>query len=400
MSIPVPSRRRRLWGESWRILAAALVGLLVWLGVAGPDNNVGYQREDLWPLIDLGIGVVTLAALPFRRRWPMFIAIAFAILTAFTASTVASAGIAMISLCAHRRWRQILPATIIWVASGVMFGVIHPSTNDTQADRISNIVISLLATGFCVAIGLFIGARRELIRNLHERAETAEREQSQRVAQARVGERARIAREMHDVLAHRISLVAMHSGALTYRKDLSQDEVQSAAAIIQQNAHKALTELREVLGVLRETTPAGASPEAPQPVLSDVVELVEAYKHVDGGVALALRVDVDDVPELVSRNAFRIVQESLTNASKHAPGQPVRVTIAGDPGERLLLEVRNPVDKAEAGTTSPVGLPSSGLGLIGLTERAVLSGGELHYGLDRRHEFVVAAWLPWDRAES
>ena len=106
--------------------------------------------------------------------------------------------------------------------------------------------------GDLLATGMYIGARRELVASLHDRAERAEREQALRVEQAQANERARIAREMHDVLAHRMSLVAMHAGALAYRTDLSPEQTRHAAEVIQANAHRALADLREVLGLLRE----------------------------------------------------------------------------------------------------------------------------------------------------
>ncbi len=99
---------------------------------------------------------------------------------------------------------------------------------------------------------MYIGSRRELLATLRERANTSEAVQAARVAQARAAERAQIAREMHDVLAHRISLVTMHAGALTYRTDLDADQMRATAEVIQENSHQAMVELREVLGLLRD----------------------------------------------------------------------------------------------------------------------------------------------------
>src|SRR5665811_1172258 len=116
-------------------------------------------------------------------------------------------------------------------------------------------------------------SRRELLATLRDRAHAAEAEQSLRVAQAQGAERARIAREMHDVLAHRISMVAMHAGALAYRTDLSVDEIQRTSSIIQENAHRALVDLRVVLGILRDG-PDDSAPELPQPSISDLASLI------------------------------------------------------------------------------------------------------------------------------
>ena len=121
--------------------------------------------------------------------------------------------------------------------------------------------------------GMYIGSRRELLWTLRDRAERAEAEQALRVEQGRLNERTRIAREMHDVLAHRISLIAMHAGALAYRTDLTAEEMRQTAELIQAKSHEALTDLRQVLGVLRDGEAGGRS-ERPQPTFADLSALV------------------------------------------------------------------------------------------------------------------------------
>nr|WP_281379714.1 histidine kinase [Flexivirga oryzae] len=226
----------------------------------------------------------------------------------------------------------------------------------------------------------------------------AEDRQHLRVEQARVAERARIAREMHDVLAHRISLVAMHSGALSYRTDLSEQELRESMTIIRDNAHAALTELREVLGVLRDPTTVSTVPDAPQPTLADLPALVANVESTDGPVELDLPDDLTGLSELVSRNAYRIAQEGLTNRRKHAPGRPISIGISHDASD-LHIVMRNANPPAQA-AGDPRELPDSGLGLVGATERAVLVGGELTSGRDRAGDFVVRARLPWRRDDS
>ena len=196
----------------------------------------------------------------------------------------------------------------------------------------------------CVAVGFYVGGQRELLATLEARAMTAEREQAARVDQARTAERGRIAREMHDVLAHRISLVAMHSGGLVYRDDLTREQTVETAEVIRDNAQLALAELREVLGVLRDGDP-GAAPERPQPTLAALPELIDEARAAGNPVTCALTLssrgaaegDLGALPESTSRSAYRILQEALTNARKHAPGLPVRLEIGGRPGERLVL---------------------------------------------------------------
>ena len=162
---------------------------------------------------------------------------------------------------------------------------------------------------------------------------------------ARAAERTRIAREMHDVLAHRMSLVAVHAGALAYRTDLSAAETRETAAIIQANSQRALADLREILGLLRDTERGiDVTAHRPQPTLSDLDSLLDDERAA--GAHVTLRSDLEDLdalPESIGRSAFRIIQEGLTNARKHAPHAMVTVELTGHPGNGLDLSVRNPV---------------------------------------------------------
>ena len=147
--------------------------------------------------------------------------------------------------------------------------------------------------GILVATGYATGPQRQLVDSYRDRAHTAEREQVARVAQARAAERTRIAREMHDVLAHRISLVAMHAGTLSYRTDLSDDERVGMARSIEDNAHRALSDLRAVLGVLRDPAlPSDGTPERPQPGIDDVAALVA--DEAAGGMRVRLTNRVEE----------------------------------------------------------------------------------------------------------
>ena len=209
-----------------------------------------------------------------------------------------------------------------------------------------NLLFCVLAAGVVVAIGMYLGARRDLIASLHDRAERAEREQALQVSTARAGERTRIAREMHDVLAHRMSLVAVHAGALAYRTDLSAAETRETAAIIQANSQRALADLREILGLLRDTERGiDVTHHRPQPTLGDLDSLLDDERAA--GAHVTLRSDLEDLdalPESIGRSAFRIVQEGLTNARKHAPHAIGHRRADGPPRERT-----GPVG-AESGT--------------------------------------------------
>jgi signal transduction histidine kinase len=202
---------------------------------------------------------------------------------------------------------------------------------------------------------------------------------------------------MHDVLAHRISLLSLHAGALELRPDRPVDEIARAAGVIRDSAHQALEDLREVIGVLR-ADPAGDdwnddAPQRPQPTLVDLPELVEQSRRAGMRVVLECQVpDLAAVPVALGRSAYRIVQEGLTNARKHAPGAGASVTVRGTRGDGLTVEIRNPCPPEAAGTTA---IPGAGSGIVGLAERANLAGGRLEHGRTPDGEFRLWVWLPW-----
>jgi signal transduction histidine kinase len=244
-----------------------------------------------------------------------------------------------------------------------------------------------VATGALLGWGMYIGSRRELIRTLRSRAERAEAEQELRVAQARGHEQARIAREMHDVLAHRISQISMHAGALAFREDLSAEETRASAAVIRDKAHEALVDLRGVLGVLRDAD-TGERLTAPQPTYDDLRALVGEAAESGLRIDFRDRVDGRPVPDAVGRTVYRIVQEGITNARKHAPGALLTVDVAGSPDDGVEVVLGNPIGFGSTGT------PGAGLGLVGLTERVELRGGRLQAGVDGGR-FVLRGWIPW-----
>jgi signal transduction histidine kinase len=244
-----------------------------------------------------------------------------------------------------------------------------------------------------VALGMYLRARRELITSLRDRAETAEATQQLLAEQARHAERTRIATEMHDVLAHRVSLMALQAGALEVRPDLPPDEVRDTAGLIRSTARQALTELRDVIGVLRDIGP-GEAPHAPQPTLRDVATLVTEYRQAGLNVDLDMRVRAPEAaPGPLGRDTYRIVREALTNVSKHARGTAASVSVCGGPGDGLRVTVRNKLPLAYPPVQAA--LPGAGLGLVGLAERVAVAGGTLSHGPDSGGDFVLTAALCW-----
>jgi len=197
---------------------------------------------------------------------------------------------------------------------------------------------------------------------------------------------------MHDVLAHRLSLLSLHAGALEFWQSAPPDQVARAAAVIRASAHQALEDLRAVIGVLRDG-PDGPGPEPPQPTLAALPGMLEESRAA--GMRIRAEIGLPDlaaVPDAIGRHALRIVQEALTNARKHATAAPVELRLDGAPGQGLTIEVRNPTPALAAAEPK---IPGTGAGLLGLTERATLSGGRLEHGLDEDGHFRLHAWLPW-----
>lgn len=390
---PRSGRAWQVWGTTWRMLLASLLGAGAFaVMVVDPPRPTPAQI-----VIDVVLGLATIVLLPWRRRWPFPLALLAAVTAGFSSLGMAAAGIMAISHATHRRWKQIAVVAAVWTASGLVYDRVSVTLEPMHWSLV--VGGDLLAYGFCVATGAYIGGRRDLLASLRAQVEAANRERLGLEDRARLTERSRIAREMHDVLAHRISLVAMHAGALAYRTDLTREETAEAATVVRDNAHRALTELRQVLGVLRDPD-SGTEPDRPQPTLADLPELLAEFAATGTTLDLddALGEAVSDLPGPVGRNAYRIVQEALTNARKHAPGRPVRVHLSGSAGDRVHIAVTNPLPdhdpEVEAGG-APTRPPGAGMGLTGLVERARLAGGELTYGHRSGYLFTVRAWLPW-----
>lgn len=371
------------WSHTWRITAAVVIGGLGWSQFAPWQ----WKHDPLWFFTDIGLGLVSIGLVFWRRKFPVKIAVITAMMGGVSSASGGAATLALVSLATRRRWREIVPVSAISLAASLWLNYWDPTSKGSWI--VANTTIASVI-GVTVGWGLYIGSRRELLATLRERADRAEFDQSLRAEQARTAERSRIAREMHDVLAHRISMVSMHAGALSYRTDLTPEEIRSAAEVIQENSHQALTELREVLGVLRDG-PGDAVPELPLPSARNVADLISESRDAGMNVDFAEDADLEGLSEAIGRTLYRVVQEGLTNARKHAPDTLVTVTISGSPGNGVTASIRNPLRIGDL----RVDTPDSGLGLIGLAERSGLSGGNLSHHISPGHVFVLNAWLPW-----
>jgi signal transduction histidine kinase len=371
------------WDSLWRYVLVLVVSGLAWGEIAYRE----WTHDSPWFWVDLAGGLTSLWIVRYRRRWPFGTALVLTLFGLFSMSAAGPGVLAAVSLFTRRNLRQIIPIALLNVVVGQTYATYQPTGNKDPAwVTFTFIVVSTVAV---VAVGMYVGSRRELMWNLRERARQAEAEQELRVGQARSAERERIAREMHDVLAHRLSLVTMHAGALAYRTDLPPEQVRETAELIQTKAHEAMTDLRQVLGILRGED---GVPDRPQPTLPDLETLMDEARTSGMLVDFRDRLPAGQLPaEQVGRTVYRIVQEALTNARKHAAGTHVSVTLTGEPERGVTVMVGN---AKPVGRSNGRGAPGSGLGLVGLRERAELTGGTLTVDETDR-AFTLRGWLPW-----
>jgi signal transduction histidine kinase len=338
-----------------------------------------WQMHPPWlRVVAVVVGIATLVSLHWRRTHPAAVgigvaAVALVILPASGANLAATFNAAI-----RARGRDLAVIAGLLIAWAFASPLLYPSSGSYWV----NAGVCLLLTGVVLGWGLFIRARRELVRSLRAQGDRAADE-------ARAAERRRIAREMHDVLAHRLSLLSVHAGALEFHPDAPAEEVAEVAGVIRESAKTALEELRGVIGVLREDGGESLT-QPPQPTLADLAALVEESRAA--GMRITARIELGDAgpPPAIGRTAYRIAQEGLTNARKHAPGAAVTLTVRA-PGGALQVEVRSLAPVAVAAAAP---LPGAATGLVGLAERVALAGGTLEHGVDPDGAFVLRASLP------
>jgi signal transduction histidine kinase len=362
----------------------AVVGCLFF---SGGELVGGDGRSNRWLFgLQIALAVLSSVALWWRRRVPVLVTLV-GVAASGLAGLDAQQAVGLMTTAVRRRDRVLVALTAL---AYVVYSV---RTIVVDGTGIAGPVFGIFLFGSLVAGGAYVGARRDLVATLRDRAERAEAERELRVDQARLGERTRIAQEMHDVLAHKVSLVALHAGALEVNPSVGPDQVERTAALVRGTAREALEDLRRVLGVLRSEAGSGDAVLAPQPGLDGLASLVAESRAA--GVPVELEVAVTgSPPDLAGRTAYRLVQEALTNVHKHARGAATCVRVVGGAGRGLEVEVTNrpPVSAVSL-------LPGSGLGLVGLAERVSLAGGSLSFGPLPDGGWRVAARMPWPSTE-
>ncbi|MEW9552967.1 sensor histidine kinase [Nonomuraea sp. NPDC050783] len=371
-------------------------------------------------------GLVSTGAVWFRDRWP----VAVAALGAAGYALSGNPGPLLIGLFSGALRRQgersggrpaERPGARSGVGRGARFAVLAVigvagflGQQWVESGRVGagGLLPALVATTAVLMTGGYAATRRELTSSLRERAERAEAERHLREEQARAAERGRIAREMHDVLAHKVTLISLHAGGLEVNPGAEAARIEREAALIRATAQEALEELRAIIGVLR----AGHDDEFP-----DLRRLVDTW--ASAGNAVTLRGDLGALPVAAARAAYRLAQEGLTNARRHAPGAPVTVSVTASPRDGVTITVANepppplpaPSASAPAGTPAgtltgtpagtpagtltgtPAGTPAgAGAGLVGLAERFRLLGGTVRGTPGDAGGWRLEGRLPWD----
>ncbi|MFG3038857.1 sensor histidine kinase [Streptomyces sp. NPDC048330] len=417
------------WGR--RRSAVLDVGLAAVSALECAVEGIGFAGKAGLPVpVGVVFGLLVGSVLLVRRRWPIVVVlVSIAVAPAEMGFLMGIVG--LYSLAASEVPRRItavlagMSTLAVFIVTVVQMRQDVAQVDDGPRDfdpsgwyvPVVSVFMTLGLNAPPVLFGLYIGARRRLMESLRERADSLEQELSlladraeQRAQWARQEERTRIAREMHDVVAHRVSLMVVHAAALQAVALKDPQKAVRNAALVGDMGRQALTELREMLGVLREGTApmapasvplaavgraAAAAAEAAAedgPRLDALEGLCEQSRLAGAAVELVVLGEMRAYPPDVERTAYRVVQEALTNVHKHAAGAAVVVRLAHRDAE-VAMQVENGPCPSDAGAAD-VRLPSGGNGLVGMRERVLRLGGVFVSGPTDAGGFRVSAVLP------
>jgi signal transduction histidine kinase len=376
-----PMNWRRFAIPAW-LRTAAIVGAVVVAVLLLVTSHHGDLPRSEWRQTALSLlGAVTALAIAYRR-WPLGLVCvisALALLDKNVGPITLPLLLAMFNVALRCGRREVAVASLICVAGLLGGGVIH----STVGWALQPILLRFVAVGLATAAGLYLAARRAYVASLRERADQLQRERMLLADQAVAAERVRIARELHDVVAHSVSLMVVQAQALDALHGEARDAATSQIATI---GREALGEMHHMLDVLRPS--GGEEPDlAPAPGVRDVPALVERARGAGIEVALAVEGEPRPLPAGVDLSAYRIVQEALTNVIKHARALHTEVSVRYGASALELSVIDDGTHLGDGGVP--------GHGLVGMRERVALFGGTLEAG--RRSDgrgYAVRAVLP------
>jgi len=363
------------------------VGLTVAVGVPVVGTTVASGAEQDRVLLGLLFGLAATLPLLVRRRWPfavLAVTLTAAIATPVDGQYVFPIMVALYTIGSTRSWEATIAAAAAPVAAALIY--ILAGGPEFTSDDLAAVGLTCAAAA---GLGLFVQSRRTTLAALQERAERLDRERELLAERAVADERVRIAQELHDVVAHNVSLIVVQAQAL--RATVPDERVAATTTDIAALGRTAMTEMHRTLKLLRAHEDHAAQ-RAPQPGLADLDALLDRSRAAGLRVDVAVEGDARPLAQSVDLSAFRILQEALTNVIKHA-GRAHTTVLLDYRHDALELTVTDTGDKAPAPAPAP-----GGHGLIGMRERATLFGGTLTAGPRDDHGFEIHAVLPYNQA--
>ncbi|MGD0249176.1 MAG: sensor histidine kinase [Candidatus Limnocylindrales bacterium] len=410
---PLPGRRPdRAWfrPSSWKDLglalaagAAALVGAVVSVSPASHEPNVG-----LGVFVVSSVPIVLLAWRPRLCEWFLAVSLACWVIAGAAGSSGGDFAVivAVYTMGTHRTWRRTAAAVLLAAGATVVVDVAQGASG-RAANAVFTGTVATVGYAMIAAVGLYLGKRRAYVRTLVERTEDLERERDLKARQAVAVERARIARELHDVVAHHVSVMVIQAGAAQASLPPGADAAGQALEAIRETGREAMAEMRRLLGLLRADeslesgapgatsgAPPGDAARSPQPGMTDLEALAGRTREAGVDVTVEVVGAPRHIPAAVELSAYRVAQEALTNTLRHAgPGARARLSLRFEP-EALALEVTDDGHGKPAVESVERSRAAFGHGLVGMRERVGLFGGQFEVGPMAGGGYRVMARFP------
>jgi signal transduction histidine kinase len=362
-------------------------GPVVFVGLVGVGAVVRHPGAGADPRLAAAVAIVA-TALMIRHRAPLAtlaITLVVAVSINYSPVTVLPILFGVFTVAEYKDRRRVLAAALL--AAAVL--TFTPAIHGTPLGKLAPLVGHIIPVGLAVAIGLYVRARADYVGGLRERAERLDRERELLAEQAVADERVQIARELHDVVAHNVSLMVVQAQALAATG--ADEDQQASLGRVADLGREALSEMHRMLGVLRLQRDFVLE-RAPQPGVRDLETLVRRTRETGVDASLLVVGRASELPQGVETSLYRIVQEALTNVVRHANAHHATVTLLFTPES---VEVSIVDDGVGPGPSSNGNGSSRRHGLVGMRERVALFGGELDTGPDENGTgYRVHAYLP------